>query len=1093
MRDDITDAKIPVASIGLFLPFHIATSYESTTDSSEAGGIRDSSSKHIIIKIVPLICNPNSSVVTHNEVLSLRAGLSSLNWHPQQHQTVGYVFSLEMNVDGPNKKVQAQQVHTPVCSMSNLEVIFGSYFSQDYKGLEYLHRLVTEASKEAIEEDFDDNVPINQRGQEKIKLKKQRDIKVIDKAARNISMISILTMISQMVKREALMNFFADALYQKMESLSLTDDLLSALCSPSSCMMNNNYMRTLILLQRLTKVRVHIEHYSDTREYMAQTLGAMGCFDGNSHDLGTLDDNSTFESYTMRMNSNETLQCSMKREFYMEKKMFIIHELGVIPSIIEGKISCARSLYDIISNISDNVYFPQYMESIRDFNSRLTYDIYIDVRNQVSLPAAELSTLAAKLFQKEPMNACIGTQYIVGHQMLQMIMYYLYDVKQDQALFPLLKSKVLRHLQDDSSNDKDHNNILNHVYNLSKEYSMLPGNDPFGMLCEAFDVTSGSMQAQHWSTEYTSDTNETNQSYAFQGDVNEGMSNIIYLPHNNFLSSNYTWSESLFSSLCCDLTSHHDQSAWERKDTAYMTFLMRFCYSDILRKKVAMFFECSNKLDTFNDILFASVMNISYTAYLSTIWKWCEKQSNSMFAKLWNDYRFRRQLASSQLPDIKVGDLKFGVQLQIGMKTVMMLPLWLLDIAQDKEFQKKARELTDSFKMILSRSNKHNIFKSFIINWGFSVSEYERFHNADTQSYEHLNLMMNVLCAFQSCLSLLKTDDWKESMSTENPCVSDYAKSRCKGSDCSSFSSMNRSFYHFVRMIMLSEIPNEDGDENLFLKSNNGLEANPLRFLFDHFHAYVMPQVSELEEGKSLSLMMGRLAFTKRSLFDGDGGNENKGDDEKNERKQRGKKANHKTSERARLTVEDFIEEIKRYYKLGSEEGGDLPTVDGQEMVPLIDIKNAIMMCCSNSPNSDGSISIVTEKTTSSSRQMHNPAILSPFSHYESMTSTNKGRDISNVEVGSTCSHETMLHIESNDRRQKRTSAVMVDNIPKRPKGSRIKSRNGGSVQTEVINDSNKENINHSMKNTQQNSPVRCNNNNDFSDAFNIDLAAFGL
>ena len=50
---------------------------------------------------------------------------------------------------------------------------------------------------------------------------------------------------------------------------------------------------------------------------------------------------------------------------------------------------------------------------------------------------------------------------------------------------------------------------------------------------------------------------------------------------------------------------------------------------------------------------------------------------------------------------------------------------------------------------------------------------------------------------------------------------------------------------------------------------------------------------------------------------------------------------------------------IKDHVTSGSDSTANLPKIDGQEVVPLADVKNAILLCCSNSVNDDGSITII--------------------------------------------------------------------------------------------------------------------------------------
>jgi len=80
------------------------------------------------------------------------------------------------------------------------------------------------------------------------------------------------------------------------------------------------------------------------------------------------------------------------------------------------------------------------------------------------------------------------------------------------------------------------------------------------------------------------------------------------------------------------------------------------------------------------------------------------------------------------------------------------------------------------------------------------------------------------------------------------------------------------------------------------------------------------------------------------------------------DKKKRGKGSRTKNSAKSTFTIDAILEMIKDHVTSGSDSTAMLPKIDGQEVVPLADVKNAILLCCSNSVNEDGSITIIASK-----------------------------------------------------------------------------------------------------------------------------------
>ena len=617
------------------------------------------------------------------------------------------------------------------------------------------------------------------------------------------------------------------------------------------------------------------------------------------------------------------------------------------------------------------------MRYITNCANGLTNDIHIPVRSQVPFPGGELGNMAEKVLTKDALHACIGIQYLVGHQMLQMMLYYLYDVIQDGSIFPSLQGLVSSYEEErnkDNSICTESGKVITHIFNMSKMYSTPSADSALGRLLEAFSVNSGSNQFQQWSSDYCSQDPSSNKSYIF--DANEQLlASDIPLPENNFLRGNFIWCESTFKTVISKLRSSK-ASQWERRNTAQLVFLARFCFTSIHKHNSISILEKISANNAFNDYLFTTVMNICYTAWLDTTLKWCEKQTNSTFGQIWNKYRFRRQLnpredAEYQLPDIQCQDLKFGFHLIVGMKMVLLLPLWLTNLVDDDDCKKKCAQIYNTCHITLSRSTKNVPYKSFVTNWNFSQSEFDSFDDIECNCYSHLSFMVHILCAFYSCLMTLKTDDWRECRSEERECTSAYPKHP----DCTTFSSLLCAFYKFIKIIMASpfderRISGEDEDQH---------SKNPLKFLILHFCDITLPLINDLKDGENATMLMGRLNLRKISFPVSDLNicttddkekkkapekkkGEKCGGKEKAPEKKKGEKRGRKKCPGSTFTIDGILEMIKDHFKCGYDNATSLPKIDGQEVVPLADVRNAIMLCINNSTNADGSISIVASK-----------------------------------------------------------------------------------------------------------------------------------
>jgi len=185
----INTASIPIATIGLFLPFRFkATSDEKPSLTSTAEPCFD---------IVPLICSPNPSYQTHSDVFCLRGQLESVIWRPNQHRITGHIFHFH-GLEGCKDEVcegSPDVSVSPICAFSNVHTSFGSYSQVAYKDIEHLHKLVCESVKEAITDYFDDAVYKDRDTRDKQAIKHDKLTKKIEVHSRRVNMTSVLSMI----------------------------------------------------------------------------------------------------------------------------------------------------------------------------------------------------------------------------------------------------------------------------------------------------------------------------------------------------------------------------------------------------------------------------------------------------------------------------------------------------------------------------------------------------------------------------------------------------------------------------------------------------------------------------------------------------------------------------------------------------------------------------------------------------------------------------------------------------------------------------------------------------------------------------------
>jgi hypothetical protein len=1038
-RDKLAD-NIPNSAMGIFLPFFISVRSDTMNDNSNE-------LEEYIINVEPLICNPNSSYETSHPVLHQRSQLPSFNWSPKLHQVTGYSVMIHFSDQGPENREDSKQKY-PVCALTNLERVYGIFSSPHMDDLASLQHIVTKASQEALKEEVNNDIIGNLEECSKQRKSNDKSLDLILKSGLHVSMISTLRIIAQVLSKSRL-KYFADALFAEVEDQhkeASSNDKSSypwQLCSPDGPLKHNDYIRTLILIQVLTKLRVHVKHFTDYCDYTAQTLAAMGCLQNENSPKVPGCSNSKDHDVIYQIKVPCRYNYDTMRPKLLQSTYFTIHEKGAENLIHDDKLFHAKSLSDIVANINTKTYYEDYMRCIKDCADGLTNNIHIHVRNHLPLPAGELGNMAEKVLTNDAINACIGTQYLVGHQMLQMIMYYLYDVIQDGSIFPSLKFFVLSYGEGKTEGSPDTTcmegeNIVEHIYNMSKEYSTPSADSTLGRLLEAYNVSSGSNQFQQWSSDYCSHDSKSNKSYVF--DSNEKLlASDIPLPMNNFLCGNFTWSESMFNDIASRLRSSQ-AAQWKRQNTSQMMFLVRFCFTNSHRNNILSFLEKRKANGKFNDSLFTNVMNICYTACLRTTWKWCEKQTNSTFGQLWNTYRFKRQLKSldevdSRLPDIQCQDLKFGLQLIVGMKMILLLPQWLTDIVDDEECIKKCAQIYDTCHVFLSRSTKNVPYKSFITNWNFSQSEFDSFDANERNGYNHLTVMLSFMCAFHSCLTSLKTDDWRECKSEERQCISAYPKH----SNCTTFPSLIGAFYKYIKIILAC--PFDGSKQKGVTCDDEDHKKNPLKFLLLHFCDTTLELINGLNDGENATMLMGRLNLRKIPSAVSDLDLINTDDKIQTDKKKgRGNGSRTKNSAQSTFTIDTILQMIKDHVTSGSDSTAMLPKIDGQEVVPLADVKNAILLCCSNSVNDDGSITIIATKNAADHKRDEKPNANHAVLEKKGSRKV-RSNDIINSSIKKRRHDDNILERESDGSKRLDLLAYAFDN-----KGAESGTNKGGSA-----------------------------------------------
>jgi len=570
--------NIPNAAIGMFLPFFISLQTDKNDPSDEL--------EEYILNVVPLICNPNFSYETIHPVLHRRSQLPSFNWSAKLHQVTGYSIVIDCSDHIP--EVRDSNNKYPVCDLMNLKRVHGKFSSLNLDNLTSLQCIVMKASLEALNEELNSDIIGSADVCSRRRENNARSLALIQKYESHISMISILNIIGHVLTKSRL-KYFADALFEEVdrhnETSSINKNLYPwQLCSPDGPLKNNDYVRTLILVQKVTKIRIHMEQFTDHCHYTAQVLDAMGCLQNAG--CSKLNNHDAYQINVQYLQGYDTVQQKL-----LDTTHINIHEEGAKNLISEDKLLHAKSLPDIVANINSKIYYDEYTRCIKDCANGLTNDIHIAVRSQLPFPAGELGNMAEKVLSNDALHACVGTQYLVGHQMLQMILYYLYDVIQDGSIFPSLQVLVSSYGEQRNEEDSsgtgttctESGQIVEHIFNMSKEYSMPSADSTMGRLLEAYSVRSGSTQFQSWSSDYCSQDSKSNKSYVF--DSNEKLlSSDIPLPMNNILCGNFVWSESMFQNLTSQLRSSR-ASQWERQNTAQLVFLVRFCFTNIHKKK----------------------------------------------------------------------------------------------------------------------------------------------------------------------------------------------------------------------------------------------------------------------------------------------------------------------------------------------------------------------------------------------------------------------------------------------------------------------------------------------------------------------------
>eukprot|EP00979_Chaetoceros_neogracilis_P019143 scaffold11849_cov1149-Chaetoceros_neogracile.AAC.3 len=721
--------KVQKPVLGLFQPFQFTLSPSVGQDEAT-------------ITILPLLCSPNLSSQTTAQNLMKRLCTKENVWIMSKHTVSGFFIKYIDGTIGADKTsklpssvniAKSMMNDGKVCSMLETTKCVGRYTSIDDKCIDEFSKLLCK-----IEDEVGDKKMSIERGagsREEVGLKPL--VLRFDKIVQKI--ISESDNISDPYTK------IANCLHKLLPQ----DFALKDMCHPCGIFQNNGYLRTAILVQGLCSVRIILKGLNDIHECVAKSLKDFGV--DVSHTPAKT--NQQFPIYSSGTATAELVSDSIS---------LTIHEHGTVEFLNELKLSTFKSLGDIVDNINPEIYKNSFATAIDEYEEELTFD----VRSQDSRKAQKLDPnfVVQKLFEKKALVACSSLEVLCGHQMLQQIMYIFYDVMQDAGSFALLKEKIDDYVsQDDnasaanefldtsakppSSTTKDHL-LLTSLYCLSRS-TATPNGIQFTKVMEAYDVKAFDRFGL-WRQDY-------NEKHVFTTPYG-GDDTTIQQPllENRILHQDFKFFSKAYKSV---LNTPND-SRVEEINMGLLSFLPRFCSRAKDREKVKKI-SIELKEKGFQEDLFLNAMNVLYNGCLHTFWTWCGQQESSLFTRERNrliemrvKIETRNKKPEEQLDLPSELDLKHAFKLIVGMKFILKLPHWLLDIFKDKEI----KEQYSKFQAHVSVANKtETIFKKSTKSWHFTANDFRtKFNEVELCSYAHLQMLIAVLCAFKACLSMKK-------------------------------------------------------------------------------------------------------------------------------------------------------------------------------------------------------------------------------------------------------------------------------------------------------------------------------------------------